>query len=309
MLESAEPGLDVELVTVRTSGDERPAAPGSPVAESVAPSPRELAGGPGDKSRFVKEIEDALLDGRADLAVHSAKDVPGELPEGLAIVGVPARIDARDAVCGAASLAELPAGARVGTSSLRRRAQLLAARDDLEVRELRGNVDTRLRRLAEGDFDAVVLARAGLERLGRGDGAAIGLQEMTPAPGQGCLMLAAPADDERIGDLAARVTDRSSLVRLTAERAVSAALDATCHTPIGVYGELDPSGRLSVATFVGAPDGAAWVRDHVEGDGASPSELGAIAAERLLSAGAAEILAAAEAVGEARPRGARRTEA
>ncbi len=157
MIEAVEPGVAVELVPVRTSGDERPprAAPEAPVVA-----------GPGDKSRFVKEIEEMLLAGAADLAVHSAKDVPGELPDGLAIVGVPARADPRDALCGASSIATLPAGARVGTSSLRRQAQLLAAREDLEVRELRGNVDTRLRRLGEGDYDAVVLALAGLERLG-----------------------------------------------------------------------------------------------------------------------------------------------
>ncbi|MEJ7656990.1 MAG: hydroxymethylbilane synthase [Thermoleophilaceae bacterium] len=289
MLEKAEPGLIVELVTVRTSGDERPAGPDN--EERVSPTPAQA----GDKSRFVKEIEEALLRREADLAVHSAKDVPGELPEGLAIVGVPARADARDAICGASSIAALPSGARVGTSSLRRRAQLLAAREDLEVGELRGNVDTRLRRLAAGDFDAVVLAAAGLARLGRPEGEPIALGEMTPAPGQGCLALEARADDAHAAELAARLTDHAALLRLTAERTVTAALEASCQTPIGVHAELSDEGsRLALESFVGLPDGGAWIRDRVEGDAATPSEVGSMAATRLLSAGAAELLGQAE---------------
>jgi hydroxymethylbilane synthase len=187
-----------------------------------------------DKSRFVKEIEEALLSGSVDLAVHSAKDVPGELPSGLAIVGVPSRADPLDALCGADSLASLPEGAVVGTASVRRRAQLLALRPDLVIQELRGNVDTRLRRLAEGGFDAIVLARAGLERLGRGDeGAPLG--ELVPAPGQGCLVLEARSDDEAASEAAGALTDGDALAALTAERAVVTALDATCNTPIGVW--------------------------------------------------------------------------
>lgn len=310
MLEAAEPGLAVELIEVRTSGDERPAgvaatrSGGSGPAVSPAPAELAAAGRPSDKSRFVKEIEDALLGGRADLAVHSAKDVPGELPDGLAIVGVPARADPRDALCSAVpSLADLPAGARVGTSSLRRRAQLLAARDDLDVRELRGNVDTRLRRLAEGDFDAIVLAHAGLLRLGRDEGAPIASADMIPAPGQGCLALEARADDARAADLAARLTDRGALLRLTAERTVTAALDATCQTPIGVHAELgEDGGAIALETFVGVPDGSAWIRDRVDGTAESPSEVGRLAAERLLAAGAEDMLAAAEAAPEAADR-------
>ena len=167
---------EVELVPITTSGD---AARGRPLEVS-------------DKSRFVKEIEEALLAGEIDLAVHSAKDVPSELPNGLSIVGVPERADARDALCGAASLDDLGEGAVVGTGSLRRRAALLALRPDLDVRDLRGNVDTRLRRLADGDFDAIVLAQAGLARLGRGDeGAPLDPGLVVPAPGQGCLVLEA----------------------------------------------------------------------------------------------------------------------
>ena len=267
----------MEVVAVRTRGDE-----GGP--------PSAL----GDKSRFVKEIEEALLADDVDLAVHSAKDVPGELPEGLALVGVPERADARDALCGASSLDELPEGARVGTSSLRRRAQLLALRADLDVVELRGNVDTRLRKLAEGSYDAVVLAAAGLARLDRaGEGVPLPATALTPAPGQGCLALEARAADDRAVELAARLTHRDSLVRLTAERALTAALDATCHTPVAAFAELD-GGGLRLSAFVGLPDGSTWVRDELSGDPGEPAALGVRVAERLLAAGAGDVLAEAE---------------
>jgi hydroxymethylbilane synthase len=288
LLEGAEPGLSVELVPVRTSGDERVG-----VADCEAGRAPAAAPGLEDKSRFVKEIEEALLAVDADLAVHSAKDVPGELPEGLAIVGVPARADARDALCGAPSLDDLRPGARVGTSSLRRRAQLLAAREDLEVVALRGNVDTRLRRLSDEDLDAVVLARAGLDRLGRSEGAPIGPAKMTPAPGQGCLALEARADDERAAALGEALTDHGALVELTAERAVTAALEADCRTPIGVHAALS-GGRpteLTLATFVGVPDGGAWIRDRLEADAGDPVTAGREAAQRLLAAGAGALLA------------------
>jgi hydroxymethylbilane synthase len=264
---------EVELVEVRTSGDARRAV--------------------GDKSRWVKEIEEALLDGRADLAVHSAKDVPGVLPEGLAIVGVPERADARDALCGHPSLEALPEGAVVGTSALRRQSQLLAARPDLDVRELRGNVDTRLRKLAEEDLDAIVLATAGLARLGRPDeGTPVDASLLTPAPGQGCLALEARADDDRIRALAGAVTDHAALTTFTAERALVDTLEATCDTPVGAYAELIEGDGLRVSAFAGAPDGSTWVRDTVEGDAADPSALGREVAARMLAAGAAEVLAA-----------------
>jgi hydroxymethylbilane synthase len=266
-------GGEVELVPVETSGD----------------GPR---GARMDKSRFVKEIEEALLAGDVDLAVHSAKDVPSDLPPGLAIVGVPRRADPRDALCGAASLSELPEGAAVGTSSLRRRAQLLALRPDLDVRELRGNVDTRLRRLAEGRFAAIVLAQAGLDRLGRAEEGAE-LAELVPAPGQGCLALEARADDERAAAAAAALTDRAALTCLTAERALVAALGASCRTPIGAHAELT-GGALRLAAFAGMPDGSQWMRDVHEGDAAEPAGLGRAVGERLAAAGARELLHAAE---------------
>lgn len=270
---------EVEIVQIRTSGDEAKGRPAAPV---------------GDKSRFVKEIEEALLTGEIDLAVHSAKDVPGELPVGLAIVAVPERLDARDALCGAPSLADIADGATVGTGSLRRRAQLLAARPDLKVEDLRGNVDTRLRRLAEGRYEAVVLAAAGLIRLGRADeGNPIDETVLTPAPGQGCLALEARAEDQQVAEVAARLTHRQSLVCLTAERALVAELDASCHTPIGAHARIE-DGALRIDAFVGLPDGSTWIRDTVSGDASEPAQVGQELAARLLSAGAADVLRQAE---------------
>jgi len=249
-----------------------------------------------DKARFVKELEEALLAGEADLAVHSAKDVPARLPEGLAIVGVPERADARDALCGASSLAELPEGAVVGTSSLRRRAQLLALRSDLEVRDLRGNVDTRLRKLADGGYDALVLATAGLDRLDRGDvGTPFAPDELVPAPGQGCLALEGRSGDEPAAEAAGSLTDRDTLICLTAERALVAALDASCRTPVGAHAALR-DGRLAMSVFVGLPDGSAWVRDVLEGDPHEPGSLGREIAERVQAAGGAELLERAVAL-------------
>jgi hydroxymethylbilane synthase len=283
---------EVTLVEITTSGDR---------------------GSRDDKSRFVKEIEEALLAGEVDLAVHSAKDVPGELPEGLSIVGVPERADPLDALCGAGSLDSLREGAVVGTSSVRRRAQLLALRPDLSVRELRGNVDTRLRRLGEGGYEAIVLARAGLIRLGRGEeGAALG--ELVPAPGQGCLVLEARSDDEAAREAAGALTDGDALAALTAERAVVTALEATCNTPIGAWARLGggapregapgaplrEGGPLRLTAFVGLPDGSHWIRDDFAGDAADPAALGREVARRLEAAGARELLAEAERAAGAR---------
>lgn len=248
----------------------------------------------GDKTRWVKELEEALLDGRADLAVHSAKDVPGELPDGLSIVGVPDRADPRDAVCGAAGIAAIPEGAVVGTSSLRRRSQLLAVRPDLTVEDMRGNVDTRLKKLRDHEYDAIVLARAGLDRLGVDEGEPVDVATLTPAAGQGCLALEARSDNAEVVELAAAVTYGRALVELTAERAVVTALDATCHTPVGAHARLRGS-VLTVEGYAGLPDGSAWVRDRVEGDAAEPSALGRELGDRMLAAGAGALLAQAEA--------------
>lgn len=253
-------------------------------------------GEPGDKARFVRGVERVLLDGGAEIGVHSAKDLPGEMVEGLEIAAVPVREDARDVWIGVgSSLEEVPEGARVGTASLRRRAQLLAARPDLEVRELRGNVDTRLRKLAEGELDAIVLAAAGLRRLGReGEAAfAIPAEAMTPAAGQGALVLQARAGDSDSAAAAAALGDDAALRELTAERAAVALLEATCASPIGVHARLE-GGRLEIEAFVGLPDGSEWLRDRVEGDPSEPATAGALLAERLLAAGAREILDRAE---------------
>lgn len=249
-------------------------------------------GSVGDKSRFVRGLERALMDGEVDLCVHSAKDVPGELPPGLELAGVPGRADPRDAYIGeAASLDEIAEGARVGTSSLRRRSQLLALRPDLEIAELRGNVDTRLAKLAEGEFDGIVLAAAGLARLDRAEEVSFlfGLEEMTPAPGQGCLALEARAGDEEAIAAAGRVTDSAALTELTAERVAVRALDADCETPVGLCGWFD-AGRLVLAGYAGRPDGEKWVRDRVAGDPEQPAALAEALAERMLSAGARQIL-------------------
>ena len=249
-------------------------------------------GEPGDKARFVRGVERALLDGEADLGVHSAKDVPGEMSDELSLVGVPEREDPADAYVGeAGSLADVPEGARVGTASLRRRAQLLAQRPDLEVVELRGNVDTRLRKLGEGEVHGIVLAVAGLRRLGRDDeiGFRFGADQMVPAPGQGSLALQARAGDADPAAAAARISDRAALVELTAERAATARLEATCETPLGICAR-HMEGTLAVAGFAGLPDGSEWVRDALRGDPEQPAALGEALAERMLAAGAGEIL-------------------
>ena len=258
-----------ELVAITTSGDRVRAA--------------------GDKSRFVKEIEEALLAGAVDLAVHSAKDVPGEMPDGLEIAAVPPRADPRDVLCGAGSLDELAPGARIGTASIRRRSQLLAAREDLEIVELRGNVDTRLRRLEEGGYDAIVLAAAGLERLGvpRNEGVTpLSLGDMMPAPGQGCLALQIRSEDAAARTAVQAVSDPLAFACLTAERDCVIALDATCDTPVGVLAECEDPKRIRIRAYAGAPDGSVWIRDELE---AGP-DAGKLLAGRMLAAGAAEIL-------------------
>jgi hydroxymethylbilane synthase len=245
----------------------------------------------GDKGRWVKELDEALLCGDVDLAVHSAKDVPAELPDGLELVATPPRADPRDALCGRASLDELPAGARVGTSSVRRAAQLRALRDDLQVAELRGNVDTRLRRLAEGGYDAIVLALAGLQRLGRAGEAGGTLDGLVPAAGQGVLVLTARTGDDRARAAAAAISDAMTMTCLRAERAVVRDLEADCATPVGAHAAPAGDGRrLALRAFVGREDGAAWVRDDLDGPAGDPEALGAEVARRLRAAGADEVL-------------------
>jgi hydroxymethylbilane synthase len=263
--------------------------PGVEVVEITTVGDR--GAGVNDKSRWVSELERALLDGRIDVAVHSAKDVPTVLPEGLELVAIPERAEARDVICGVTALTALAPGGRVGTSSLRRAAQVRAVRDDLEVRELRGNVDTRLRKLAAGEVDALILAAAGLERLGRGDEAGGLIDEFVPAAGQGALALEArpgAIDSERL----AAVSDAEATACVTAERVLVHALGASCNTPVGAHARARDDGRLTLTAWVGLPDGSAWLRDEVT---AVPAEVGMACAERMLAAGAAELLRRAEA--------------
>jgi len=244
-----------EIVEITTSGDQ--------------------SRGVGDKSRWVDTIEAALVAGEIDLAVHSAKDVPGELAPGCELVAAPPRAAAHDLLIGA-----WPEGARVGTSSLRRRAQLLSVRPDLEIVELRGNVDTRLRKLDAGEVDAIVLAAAGLERLGLKREAQP--LDFIPAPGQGTLAIEVRAGDEAF---AAGLNHPDTFAALTAERAAVRVLEASCHTPVGIHAQ-----HGTIRGFVGLPDGSAWVADEVAG--ADGEEL----ARRMLAAGAGELLAQAEAM-------------
>jgi hydroxymethylbilane synthase len=256
-----------------------------------------------DKSRWVAELEQALVAGEIDLAVHSAKDVPGELGEGLSLHGAPARAPAEDVICGSSGLQALGAGARVGTSSIRRMAQLRAAREDLDVVSLRGNVDTRLRKLADPDegLDAIVLARAGLERLGRASeiGGTLELGRFVPAPGQGILALEGRADDARARAAVAAITDRVSFCALRAERALAAELAASCNTPLGAHAAPDGEDGLLLSAWVGLPDGSAWVSDELRGRLGQPEALARLVAERLKLAGAGELLARAEEIATA----------
>jgi hydroxymethylbilane synthase len=253
-------GAETEIVEITTSGD------------------RGIAG---DKARWIDTIEDALERDEIDLAVHSAKDVPATslLRPGMALAAVLAREDARDALIGCDSLQALPAGARIGTASLRRRAQLLAVRDDLEVVDLRGNVDTRLRKLHDGECDALILAAAGLRRLGREDeiGALLDLSVFVPAPGQGALAVEGRT-------IPATLVDAAADAALRAERFVVEALGASCDTPVGVHHD-----GTALHAFVGLPDGSAWLRDRVVGDDAAP-----LLVERLEAMGVRDLLTEAE---------------
>jgi hydroxymethylbilane synthase len=270
-----------EIVEIVTSGDQ--------------------ARGAGDKSRWVDAIEAALVAGEIDIAVHSAKDVPAELAEGCVIVATPPRASAGDVLVGT-----WPEGGRVGTSSLRRRAQLLSVRPDLEVVELRGNVDTRLRKLDEGEADGIVLAAAGLERLGITR--AVTPLDFVPAPGQGTLAVEARVDDERVWKAVQVIHDATTFADLEAERAAVRVLEATCHTPVGIHAK-----DGTIRGFVGLPDGSAWVADEyrraetglerrmaLEGVREPAQRMpwadGVDLAERMLAAGAGKLLAQAEAM-------------
>jgi hydroxymethylbilane synthase len=237
-----------------------------------------------DKSRWVSALEQALIAGEIDVAVHSAKDVPGQIASGLGIIAVPPREDPRDAICGAPSLSALTPGARVGTSSLRRAAQIRATRDDLEVVEIRGNVDTRLRKLAAGECDALVLALAGLNRLGlAADGV---LDELVPAAGQGALAIEARHGSEVEEGLVRALDDPQANVCLGAERELMRQLGASCDTAVGACARVVEEG-MELTAWVGLPDGSEWISDRLV---AAPYAVSHEIAARLLSLGAGDLL-------------------
>jgi hydroxymethylbilane synthase len=277
-LQRHHPGLEVELVKMTTRGDK------------ILDSPLAKVGG---KGLFVKELEQGMLEGRADIAVHSMKDVPVEFPEGLHLAVVLDRAEHRDAFVSNTyeTLEALPDGARVGTCSLRRQCQLLAWRDDLEIRDLRGNVNSRLAKLDAGDFDAIILAGAGLLRLGFGDRIRqlLAPEQSLPAIGQGAIGIECRAEDARVNALLAPLADPETSIRVAAERALNARLMGGCQVPIAGYAELDGD-ALWLRGLVGSPDGTELIRGERRGTAADAETLGTGLAEELLARGADRIL-------------------
>jgi hydroxymethylbilane synthase len=241
-------GGAIETVVITTTGDR------------VQDRRLEAIGG---KGLFTKEIDEALLEGRVDLAVNSAKDMPTKLPPGLVLAATPRREDPRDAFVSlkAKDLANLPKGASIGTASLRRQAQVLNRRPDLKVVLFRGNVETRLRKLAAGEADATLLALAGLKRLGREDAATalVPTDDILPAVGQGAMGLTSRADDKHVRDLLSPLDHRGTFLAVTLERALLAELDGSCHTPIAALAEPDGAGGFSIVARLARPDGGALV--------------------------------------------------
>ncbi len=272
------PDLEIELVKMTTQGDR------------ILDTPLAKVGG---KGLFVKELEQGLLDRRIDLAVHSLKDVTVTLPAGLHIPVICEREDPRDAFVSPhySALSALPAGARIGTSSLRRQCQLRAAYPQLQVLDLRGNVNSRLAKLDAGEFDAVILAAAGLKRLGFADRirACLDPSVSLPAVGQGAVCIECRRDDQKINELISALNHAPTTVRVRAERAMNAHLEGGCQVPIGAYAELDGE-MLHLRGLVGAPDGSHIVRGEIRGPGKQAEDLGIALAQDLLGRGARAIL-------------------
>jgi hydroxymethylbilane synthase len=277
-LMAVHPGLEVELVTMSTAGDR------------ILDAPLAKVGG---KGLFTKELEQALLDGRADIAVHSLKDVTVTLPDGLHIPVIGEREDPRDAFVSNKfeMLGALPQGARVGTSSLRRTCQLRALYPQLEIVSLRGNVNSRLAKLDAGEFDAIILACAGLKRLGLGERirTELAAEILLPAVGQGAICIECRSGDTRVEQLIAPLHHPPTAVRVAAERALNARLEGGCQVPIAAYAELDAD-VLHLRALVGEPDGSHVIRGEVEGDAARAEALGVDLANELLARGARAIL-------------------
>lgn len=278
-LEALHPQLQVELVPMSTQGDK------------ILDTPLAKVGG---KGLFVKELETAMLEGRADIAVHSMKDVPVEFPEGLGLHTICEREDPRDAFVSNRfkAIAELPQGAVVGTSSLRRQCQLRAARPDLVIRDLRGNVNTRLAKLDAGEYDAIILAAAGLKRLEMAHRitAFIEPEQSLPANGQGAVGIECRLDDHELHALLAPLEHAETRARVLTERAMNRALQGGCQVPIGAYALVDGE-QIWLRGLVGNPDGSQVIRDEIRGPLADGEALGEQLAQRLLAAGADEILA------------------
>jgi hydroxymethylbilane synthase len=280
LLRQHHPGLEVELLPMVTQGD---IILDQPLAEI------------GGKGLFLKELERALLNGTADIAVHSMKDVPVEEVPGLVVEVMLARANPLDALLSRTGqgLDELPAGARVGTSSLRRQCQLKALRPDLEVADLRGNVNTRIRKLQDGQYDAIILACAGLERLGM-DGLIteeLGPPRWLPAATQGTIGVQCRTDDNDVANLIAVLSDADAVLRTRAERAVATALQGSCQVPLAVFAEIREGG-FRVSGMVGMPDGSELLRAESHGVPERASELAAAVAEDLIGQGADRIIAA-----------------
>ncbi|MDX7848561.1 hydroxymethylbilane synthase [Aeromonas caviae] len=278
-LEALHPDLQVELVPMSTQGDK------------ILDTPLAKVGG---KGLFVKELETAMLEGRADIAVHSMKDVPVEFPDGLGLHTICEREDPRDAFVSNYfnQIDELPQGAVVGTSSLRRQCQLRAARPDLVIRDLRGNVNTRLAKLDAGDYDAIILAAAGLKRLEMAHriAAFIEPEQSLPANGQGAVGIECRLDDHELHALLAPLEHPETRIRVLTERAMNHALQGGCQVPIGAYA-LVQGEEVWLRGLVGSPDGARVIRDEIRGPLAEGEALGHTLAQRLLAAGADVILA------------------
>lgn len=278
-LREQNPDLVIEIVTIVTTGDK------------ILDVPLAKIGG---KGLFTNEIERAILAGEVDMAVHSLKDLPTELPSGLIIGALSKRDEVRDALVSRSgkTLAALPSGAKIGTSSLRRRAQLLAFRPDLCISDLRGNIDTRLRKLANGDYDALILAAAGLIRLDRHSEITELLPPdiMLPAVGQGVLAVEARADDTEILHLLQGINDRTAAITAAAERAFLQRLEGGCQVPVGVFAEL-VAGELNVTGIIASLDGAKVIRRSRRGDPECAIKVGTVLAEELLSSGGSDILA------------------
>ncbi|MFQ2370499.1 hydroxymethylbilane synthase [Aeromonas caviae] len=278
-LEALHPDLQVELVPMSTQGDK------------ILDTPLAKVGG---KGLFVKELETAMLEGRADIAVHSMKDVPVEFPDGLGLHTICEREDPRDAFVSNYfnQIDELPQGAVVGTSSLRRQCQLRAARPDLVIRDLRGNVNTRLAKLDAGEYDAIILAAAGLKRLEMAHriAAFIEPEQSLPANGQGAVGIECRLDDHELHALLAPLEHPETRIRVLTERAMNRALQGGCQVPIGAYALVEGE-EVWLRGLVGSPDGSRVIRDEIRGPLAEGEALGHTLAQRLLAAGADVILA------------------